>query len=198
MTLADKVTASRIILAPLFFLLYLLPEQFPAWFPGGSGWTVPALWALFLAAEFTDLLDGQIARRRGEVGDFGKLFDPFADILVRVTYFLCFVVTGVFPAFLLLLVLYREFGILFLRVLMMKKGIAMGARRGGKLKAVTYMIAGALALLAASLDRLNLAPAFSPVIRRGALAVFCLSVLIALLSFADYLAVYRKSPGSAG
>jgi CDP-diacylglycerol--glycerol-3-phosphate 3-phosphatidyltransferase len=151
------------------------------------------LWVLFIASEITDLIDGRVARARNEVGDFGKLYDPFADVLVRITYFLCFVVDGILPVALLLIVLYREFGIQFLRVLMMKKGVAMGARKGGKLKAVAYMAAGVLALLAASVARLGLDDALYSGLRLGAIIVFLVSVLISVVSFADYMVVYRKT-----
>jgi CDP-diacylglycerol--glycerol-3-phosphate 3-phosphatidyltransferase len=154
---------------------------------------VPALWALFIISEITDLLDGKVARKRGEVSDFGKLFDPFADVLVRVSYFLCFVLDGIFPAILLLLVLYREFSILFVRILMMKKGVAMGARKGGKIKAVAYMIAGAVALLASSAERLGLDGRFYSWFRVSAIIIFVISVVLALVSFADYIMVYRKT-----
>ena len=76
MTLADKVTVSRLALIPLIGLSYVL---------------LPGLWALIacagwcLAAEFTDWLDGKIARSRNEVSDFGKLADPFCDVLYRMS-----------------------------------------------------------------------------------------------------------------
>lgn len=197
MTLADKVTTLRLILAPLFFIIYLFPRlPVPGWFSGGSvnsGWTVPFLWALFILSELTDLIDGKIARARKEVSDFGKLFDPFADVMVRITYFLCFVIDGILPAVLLLVVLYREFGIQFLRNLMMKKQVVMGARWGGKIKAVAYMVTGVAALLAASVERFGVdGPAFS-ILCTGARAVFCISVFISVISFMDYLSVYRKT-----
>jgi CDP-diacylglycerol--glycerol-3-phosphate 3-phosphatidyltransferase len=194
MTIADKITSLRLILAPLFFMVYLLPTLFPAGFANGSQWTVPVLWLLFIASEITDLIDGKIARKRQEVSDFGKLYDPFADVLVRITYFLCFVVTGILPAVLFLVVLYREFGILFIRILMMKKGVAMGARKGGKLKAVTYMAAGAFALLAVSVERLELSGGLFVIFRNSALVIFIISVIISVVSFIDYLLLYRKTP----
>jgi len=101
MTVADKVTSIRLILAPFFFVVYLLPR----WFSIGASWTVPVLWILFIIAELTDLVDGKVARSRNEVSDFGKLFDPFADTLVRITYFLCFVVDNILPALLLMIIL---------------------------------------------------------------------------------------------
>ncbi|GHU56416.1 CDP-diacylglycerol--glycerol-3-phosphate 3-phosphatidyltransferase [Spirochaetia bacterium] len=193
MTLADKITASRLVLAPFFFIVYLLPVFFPSWFVDGSQWTVPVLWALFIVSEISDMIDGKVARSRKEVSDFGKLFDPFADTLVQITYFLVFVIDGIFPAALFLVVLYREFSILFIRNLMLKKGIAMGARIGGKIKTVTYIAAGAVALLAVSAQRLGFGEPVFFVLQRTALIIFLISVIISLVSFADYLSVYRKS-----
>ncbi|GHT52292.1 CDP-diacylglycerol--glycerol-3-phosphate 3-phosphatidyltransferase [Spirochaetia bacterium] len=193
MTLADKITASRLVLAPFFFIVYLLPVFFPALFADGSRWTVPVLWALFIVSEISDMIDGKVARSRKEVSDFGKLFDPFADTLVQITYFLVFVIDGIFPAALFLVVLYREFSILFIRNLMLKKGIAMGARMGGKIKTVTYIAAGAVALFAVSVQRLGFGEPVFFVLQRTALIIFLISVIISLVSFADYLSVYRKS-----
>jgi CDP-diacylglycerol--glycerol-3-phosphate 3-phosphatidyltransferase len=194
MTVADKITSLRLFLAPVFFALYLLP------FPGGvprsfadGGWVVPALWVLFILSELTDLIDGKVARKRKEVSDFGKLFDPFADVLVRITYFLCFVVDGILPVVPLLIILYREFGILFVRILMMKRGVALGARRGGKIKALIYMVTGAAALLAFSVQRLGLDPGIFSALRLASTLLFILAALISLLSFADYIRVFRGS-----
>ncbi|GHV13526.1 CDP-diacylglycerol--glycerol-3-phosphate 3-phosphatidyltransferase [Spirochaetia bacterium] len=193
MTLADKITTSRLFLAPFFFVVYLLPVFFPVWFVGGSQWTVPVLWVLFIVSEISDMIDGKVARSRKEVSDFGKLFDPFADTLVQITYFLVFVIDGIFPAVLFLVVLYREFSILFIRNLMLKKGITMGARIGGKIKTVTYIAAGAVALLAVSAQRLGFVEPVFFVLQKGALTIFFISVIMSLASFADYLSVYRKS-----
>ena len=189
MTIADKVTSTRLVLAPVFFIVYLLPT----WISMESAWTVPVLWCLFLLAEITDLADGILARNRNEVSDFGKLYDPFSDTLVRITYFLCFVVDGILPVFLLLIVLYREFGILFLRTLMMKKRITLGARSGGKIKAVAYMVTGVFALAASSVLRLGYGEAIYVIFRNIAIWVFILSVILSLLSFGDYYKVYKQS-----
>jgi CDP-diacylglycerol--glycerol-3-phosphate 3-phosphatidyltransferase len=190
MTAADKVTSIRLILAPVFFTVYLLPRFFAL--PAGLLWVI-MLWVLFIASEITDLLDGRIARARNEVSDFGKLFDPFADTLVRITYFLCFVLDSILPAPLLLIVLYREFSIQFLRNLLLKKGVVQGARNGGKLKAVAYMIAGAFALLAASAQRLGFDDRVFAILRTTSIVIFFISVILALISFFDYVSVYRKS-----
>lgn len=192
MTLADKLTASRLVMAPFFFIVYFAPT----WFGFNPIAAVVVLWLLFAVGELTDLLDGRVARARNEVSDFGKLFDPFSDTLVRITYFLCFVTDGILPLLLFVVVLYREFGILFMRTLMMRRGIAMGARGGGKLKAVMYMIAGVFALAAASVRLLSLSETWFSVLRWIAVGVFAFSVVLALLSFFDYYRVFRDA--SAG
>jgi CDP-diacylglycerol--glycerol-3-phosphate 3-phosphatidyltransferase len=199
MTLATKITFIRVILSPAFFIIYLLPGFFPAWFtqPQSAAWTVPVLWLIFITAELTDMFDGMAARKRNEVSDFGKLFDPFADTLMQITCFLCFVIDRIFPAVLFLLVLYREFSILFIRNLMLKKGVAMGARLGGKIKTVTYIIAGGSALLTASLRRLARFEFLYPWFKTGATVIFGISVIFSLVSFCDYLSVYRKPEKSA-
>ncbi len=188
MTIADKVTAGRLVMAPLFYVLYFLPE----WLGVELPWLVPILWLLFAAGEISDLLDGKIARSRNEVGDFGKLFDPFADTLARISYFFCFVLDGFLPAFLFILVLYREFSISFLRMIMMGRGVALGARSGGKLKAFGYMLTGLVSLLAIGLRRLGFS---APVLALQwiAIAFFALSTILAYVSFFDYFSILKKT-----
>lgn len=198
MLLANKVTFVRILLSPVFFIVFMLSDfysyLFPkSPFPGGTGWTVLVLWVVFICSQITDMLDGMIARKRKETSDFGKLFDPFADTLMQLTCFLCFVLADIFPAGLYLLVLYREFGILFVRNMMMKKGIAMGARIWGKIKTVTYILAGGTALVAVSIQKSGIAEFLFPWVKTGALIIFIISVLFSLVSFIDYIVVYHKA-----
>jgi CDP-diacylglycerol--glycerol-3-phosphate 3-phosphatidyltransferase len=206
MTLADKVTGIRIMLAPVFFILYALPRFLQSLGDAQAAvapfipllkllWII-GLWVLFIASEITDLLDGKIARSRHETSDFGKLFDPFSDTLVRITYFLCFVIDGMLPSFLLLIVLYREFGIQFLRNLLLKKGIIQGARRIGKVKALAYMITGAVTLLGVSVKTLALGDGLFSLLHTAGIGSFAVAVILALVSFLDYLKVYRKSEGN--
>jgi CDP-diacylglycerol--glycerol-3-phosphate 3-phosphatidyltransferase len=108
------------------------------------------LLALFLVMEISDGLDGYVARRTGTVSDFGKLFDPFADSLARLTYFLAFAFTGIMPGWIFILVLYRDLGVAFVRTLAMRKGVAMAAQLSGKIKAWIYAIAGIAGILSAS------------------------------------------------
>jgi CDP-diacylglycerol--glycerol-3-phosphate 3-phosphatidyltransferase len=193
MNLADKFTLLRIILAPAFFLAYFLPGFLPPHYTGDAVWTVVLLWIIAVIAEFTDMFDGMAARRLNQSSDFGRLFDPFADTIMQITAFLCFVIDGIFPALLFLVVLYREFGILFIRNLMLKKGITMGARMSGKIKTITYVIAAAIALLYASLQRLGAFESAQPAVKIAAIAVFAISVFFSVASFFDYLSVYRAA-----
>ena len=135
MNLADRLTSSRLFLAPIFFIAYQWGSAL------GQGPATALLWVLFVAMEISDLLDGKAARKQGTVSAFGKLFDPFADVIERMTYFVCFAFSGIMPIWALLLILYREFAQLFLRMVLSGRGIAMGARPGGKLKAV-FLYAG--------------------------------------------------------
>jgi CDP-diacylglycerol--glycerol-3-phosphate 3-phosphatidyltransferase len=185
MTKADKVTLSRILLAPLFFLLYrysILPP-----IP-----TLVSLWILFAVIEISDLVDGKVARSTNEVSSFGKLFDPFADVLARMTYFVCFAFDGIMPLWVFLIILYREFGILFLRNLLSLRGIVMGARPGGKLKAGLYMVSGMISLALVSLIRLGYSGGIMPVFEVVVLATFILAGFLSVASFIDYIIQYKK------
>jgi CDP-diacylglycerol--glycerol-3-phosphate 3-phosphatidyltransferase len=80
-TLADRFTLARIGLTPLIIAAYLLlPIEYSLCF-WVAGW-------LCAFAEYTDLIDGRVARRRGEVSDFGKLADPFCDVFYRIAVFM--------------------------------------------------------------------------------------------------------------
>jgi CDP-diacylglycerol--glycerol-3-phosphate 3-phosphatidyltransferase len=189
MNLADRITLLRIILAPVFCAEYMLLKTFQKELAGHMIWLVALLWIIAIAAELTDMFDGMAARHYNQTSDFGRLFDPFADTLMQITGFFCFVIDGILPAFLFLVVLYREFGILFVRNLMLRKGITMGARISGKIKTVTYITAAAIALLYASLARLSALEFLQPGVKIAAIAVFSLAVLFSELSFFDYLSV---------
>jgi len=192
MSFADKLTWLRIILSPVFFIIFFLPVWFPQ-ISGLAALTVPILWTVAIIAEITDLFDGMAARKLKEVSDYGKIFDPFADTIMQITAFLCFVMLGIFPAILYLLVIYREFGILFIRNLMQRKNITMGARMSGKVKTVTYITAGTIALIYVSLDRLDALVEFQKYVRLTSVVIFYISVVFSVISFFDYLNVYRKA-----
>ena len=77
-------------------------------------------------------------------------------------------------------------------MLLAQRGIAMGARRGGKLKSAIYMVAGSASLILASARRLELFDSFRPPLAVFTNALYVLAALLALASFADYFVQYRK------
>ena len=153
MVLANKITMVRICITPLFFLLFQLvareDEQSIYWLPGYLRIAILlALVVLFVAAELSDLLDGIVARRLGQVSGAGKLLDPFGDVLSRLTYFFCFYQVNIMPAYAFILILWRELGMLFVRQLVQLSGQGpLPARWAGKVKAVIYLVTTALAIL---------------------------------------------------
>jgi CDP-diacylglycerol--glycerol-3-phosphate 3-phosphatidyltransferase len=133
MNIAHYFTLSRIVLGPLFFLLYFYHEAL-----GISMLLLPYLLILLVAvSEVSDLLDGVIARKRNQVTELGKVLDPMADSIFRLTVFLTFT-QGVIqlPLLLVLLLFYRDSIISTLRTLCALRGVALGARLSGKIKAV--------------------------------------------------------------
>ncbi|MBQ1983532.1 MAG: CDP-alcohol phosphatidyltransferase family protein, partial [Spirochaetaceae bacterium] len=106
MKIADIFTLIRIVLAPVFLIIYFVPE----WFGFGSVLSVWILLPLIIFAEFTDFLDGYFARKTNQVSNFGKLFDPFADVILHLTVFFCYTISGYVSPFIMLLFAYREFG----------------------------------------------------------------------------------------
>jgi CDP-diacylglycerol--glycerol-3-phosphate 3-phosphatidyltransferase len=188
MNLADRLTASRLFLAPLFFALFTWGESLGL---GAAACSI-ALIVIFILVELSDLLDGQAARRNGTVSAFGKLFDPFADVFARMTYFVCFAFSGIMPVWILLIILYREFSQLFLRQILAEKGVAMAARSSGKIKAFFYMLAGAASLLAWSFPRLGLLPGAESALLLVVSILYYIAAFLAVASFADYLIQFRK------
>jgi len=189
--LANLITSSRIYLSPFFFTVYFLP----IWTGKFHIVSIVLLWFLFIVIELSDLFDGIVARLRKEVTDLGKILDPFSDVISRITYFTCFTVTGIMPEWLFVVFMYREFGIIFLRGIMLKKGIAMGARLGGKLKAVMYALSGIFGLIYLSMSRLNIFTEFLWLTKNTSFVIFCLAAVFAVISFFDYLVFVKKSNG---
>ena len=138
MNLANKLTVSRIVVIP-FFLIALLPGSFAlpeAWHPTLR---VVAL-VLFVAASITDYYDGALARRRGWVTHFGALMDPLADKVLVMAALVGLVELAIFPAWMVILVLGREFLITGLRLLAMAQGRVLSADRWGKNKTISQMV----------------------------------------------------------
>jgi len=94
----------------------------------------------FLLASFTDYIDGRIAKSRGLITDFGKFMDPIADKVLILAAFLAFVELKLIPAWCVVIVIFREFIILGLRVLGIIKGHIVAASRAGKHKTVSQVV----------------------------------------------------------
>jgi CDP-diacylglycerol--glycerol-3-phosphate 3-phosphatidyltransferase len=185
MRLADKFTWLRGALAPVFFLVYFIPE----WTGHFGRESVFIMIPLLAVAEITDYFDGYFARKYNEVSDFGKLFDPFSDVLLNITAFFCLTLSGYIPTIALLLIIYREFAINFVRLMAAQKQVTIGARKGGKAKTVTYVVTCFYALFLESCKRFEIGiPAFTPTVAT-VLAVLC--VVLAYASLTDYLISFK-------
>jgi len=194
MKIANILTFSRIFCAPVFFALYSLPLLFPQ-FTVFTRLSVYLMIPLLLFAEFTDYLDGKLARDNNEVSNFGKIFDPFADVFLNLTVFFCLAFSGYMPPVVFLLILYREISIIFIRLVAMQKGVAIGARKGGKIKTVLYIASGFFALFVESVIRLKLFNNDFFIFKNSkaiCLALFIICLLVSYVSFADYLVNFKN------
>lgn len=129
MNIANKLTVSRIFLTFLFMFFL---------FSRGIAFKVSAL-AVFIAASITDFLDGYIAKKRGEISDFGKFMDPIADKVLVIAAFLAFVEMKLVPAWIVVIIIFREFVITGLRLIALIKGEVIEAEMAGKHKTVSQM-----------------------------------------------------------
>lgn len=143
MKIALMLTLSRVVLSPLFVFIYLYYEQI-----GMPFYALPIVLAfLLLICELTDLFDGMVARKFGQVTALGKILDPMADSIVRTTVFLTFTFGVVqLPLMLVLCFFYRDAMISTLRTLCALHGVTLAARPAGKLKAVIQAIASFIIL----------------------------------------------------
>ncbi|MCF7915491.1 MAG: CDP-diacylglycerol--glycerol-3-phosphate 3-phosphatidyltransferase [Spirochaetaceae bacterium] len=183
MNLPNTLTLIRIILAPIFFAAFFFAE----WTGAGHIVSLVILVLVFAVMEVSDFLDGYFARKYHLVTEIGKVIDPFGDVMSRMTYFFCFTLIGLMPAWIFLILLYRELGITFLRMLMIRRGIAMAASVWGKAKAVTYAAGGVLGLGYTISMRIDPSLGFLPSLKAFTLAVFILGALSSVLSFITYI-----------
>jgi CDP-diacylglycerol---glycerol-3-phosphate 3-phosphatidyltransferase len=192
MNLPNKLTVLRLILSPLYFLVFF----FPVWTGYGEVPSAFLLLAIFIVIEVSDVLDGHVARSRNLVTDIGKVLDPFADVFSRMTYFICFTSTGLMPVWIFTILMYRELAIMFLRMYMMQKGVAMAASVWGKLKAVFYALSGIVGLAAIVISRSF--PSFSMIggIRLLALITFVVAAVASVGSFLVYVRTVLESERS--
>jgi CDP-diacylglycerol---glycerol-3-phosphate 3-phosphatidyltransferase len=136
MTLATKLTLSRIAMVPLFIVLFYMQDIFP-----GFGYWYHLSAVVFLAASITDILDGYYARKLGQVSEAGKLLDPVADKLLITAATLLLVGIGKIPAWIAVILIGREFIISAYRLVAATKGTVIAARALGKAKTITQIVA---------------------------------------------------------
>lgn len=144
MSLANYLTFIRIFISPIFLVIYLGY--------GAIGITpimLPYILLFLLGvSELSDAFDGYIARKYNQVTDLGKILDPMADSIARISVFLTFTLGPVqLPMLLIFVFLYRDSVVSTLRTICALKGFALAARLSGKIKAVIQAIAAFLIIL---------------------------------------------------
>lgn len=185
MNLPNKLTISRIGMTFLLVALLTIP---------GLPWAYTGALFVFAIAGFTDIADGNIARRRGLITPFGQLMDPLADKILISAAFISFVAIGhLIPAWIVIAIIGREFLITGLRLLAIQKGRVLPASSWGKHKLIWQTIAIVTILVGMSLqtDLMPLIPRGWPenVDLRGLIAKFFLIVddvlvwIVAALTF---------------
>lgn len=137
MNTANKLTILRVLMIPAFLLVLYFDVPYANYL---------AL-AIFAIASLTDTLDGYIARHCNQVTDFGKFMDPLADKCLVTAALLWFVEIGQMPAWALLVVIVREFGVSGLRMVAADKGRVIAAGWSGKVKTASTMVCIILMLL---------------------------------------------------
>ena len=131
--LPNVLTSLRILFIPVFAWLVIAGHE---WWAFG----------LFAALMLTDKLDGDIARSRGLITNFGKIADPIADKALMTTALVCLNIIEVLPVWITVVILIREFGITIWRMVLLRRGKVVPASKGGKLKTVLQSLAVGLYL----------------------------------------------------
>jgi len=132
LNLPNKLTLLRVALIPVFIVFLYLGQK-------NTACKIVAL-AVFCIAAITDTLDGQIARKRNLVTNFGKFMDPLADKLLVCSALICFVEFCLIPAWVVIIIIAREFIISGFRLIASDKGVVIAASKWGKAKTVIQMI----------------------------------------------------------
>ena len=186
MKLAMILTVGRIALAPLFFLFYQLAAA-------GSPLLLVAVWAILALMELSDLFDGFVARRLHQESELGKILDPCADSISRLTYFVALAGSAILPIWVLLVLVYRDIGVAYIRVMFSREKYLMPARFSGKLKAWVYAGAGIAGLVWFSMDRTGSELAGNATLHAGLEGLFYLAAAVAVWTLADYFAFFVRN-----
>lgn len=134
----NKITIFRIFLIPIliiFLLVAAIPNRF--------------FFALitFLVASLTDHLDGKLARKYGQITNFGKFLDPLADKMLVMSAFICFVDLNLVSSVPVIIILLREFLVTSIRLVAMSSGKVVAANTWGRTKTVTQIVAVTVILI---------------------------------------------------
>lgn len=173
MNLPNKLTVLRVLLIP-FFVAALL------WDHGENMALRYGAAAIFIVASLTDLLDGKIARKYNLVTNFGKFMDPLADKLLVCSALICLIELGQIPAWMVIVIISREFIISGFRLVASDNGVVIAASYWGKFKTTFQMIA--VILLIIGKESLS-------VITNGCLWI---AVILTVVSLIDYIRKNHK------
>ncbi|MCM1144023.1 MAG: CDP-diacylglycerol--glycerol-3-phosphate 3-phosphatidyltransferase [Blautia sp.] len=166
MNLPNKLTMFRVILIP-FFVLFMLVE-----ITSVDKWIALAI---FIIASLTDLLDGKIARKYNLVTNFGKFMDPLADKLLVCSALICLVAMDKIPAWMVIVIIAREFIISGFRLIASDNGVVIAASYWGKFKTTFQMVM--ICLLIADIEAISVLTTI----------VMWIAVLLTVISLIDYL-----------
>lgn len=137
MNLPNKLTILRIILVGVFMLFLF-----------SKGVAAKALaFTTFVIASLTDFLDGYLAKKYNMITDFGKLMDPIADKILILAAFLAFVEMKLIPAWMVVIIIFREIAVTGLRISALAKGKVIAADDGGKHKMISQVFAVLIILI---------------------------------------------------
>ena len=173
MNLPNKLTVLRVIMIP-FFVISLLAFQ------GEVRLLRNLAAAIFIVASLTDMLDGKIARKYNLVTNFGKFMDPWADKLLVCSALICLIELGQLPAWMVIIIVSREFIISGFRLIAAEQGIVIAASYWGKFKTTFQMIAVILMIV-------NL-----PVLHILTVACTWIALVLTVVSLVDYIAKNHK------
>lgn len=184
--IANTLTFTRIFIGPIFLLIYLEYEALHI-----SLVTLPYILLLLLGvSELSDGLDGYLARKYNQVTDFGKIFDPMADSIYRISIFLTFTLPPVqLPMILVFVLLYRDSVVSTVRTMCALKGFALAARLSGKLKAAIQAFAAFIIILLLIPYSLGSLP--QETLQLTSTIIASLATLYTLFSGVDYIIANR-------
>lgn len=173
MNLPNKLTVLRVIMVP-FFVFFMLTDA------GGAANKWIAL-VIFCVASLTDMLDGKIARARNLVTNFGKFMDPLADKLLVCSAMICLIPSGKLEAWIVTVIIAREFIISGFRLVASDNGIVIAASYWGKFKTVSQM-AMIIVLIAD----------FGGVFDMIGTVLIWVSLILTMISLIDYVAKNKQ------